>query len=367
MRKALIATSALAFAGAMAAVPASAADMMSVGVGGYMQQWIGYADRSDKSKDGGMDQQADSEIHFKGSLESDAGLKFTVHVELEGNNDGNGDTEIDESFVRISGSFGQLEMGQRDPISVRTHVSIKDVGIGLHAGDTQKWIPGAYLETAGHAHSQGDDLRINYISPRVNGIQVGLAYGADADNENRPTDAPVEGNDNSWAVGLNYTTAIDDSSFSFSAGHYQREQNADSACGTFMKDNEDYTYTNLGVGVGFGAFAFNVSWATRDNGAFTGADAATCVNDKAGEWDTVGASVTYTDGPMSLSLGHMTHETEAEKERSSTMFSASYSLAPGVAWKTSIFAVEDDTTTDDANMTVMNEGSAFVTGIALSF
>ncbi len=38
MRKTLIATSALAFAGALAAGQASAADMMSVGVGGYMEQ-----------------------------------------------------------------------------------------------------------------------------------------------------------------------------------------------------------------------------------------------------------------------------------------------------------------------------------------
>ena len=38
MRKTLLATSALALAGALAAGPASAADMLSVGVGGYMQQ-----------------------------------------------------------------------------------------------------------------------------------------------------------------------------------------------------------------------------------------------------------------------------------------------------------------------------------------
>ena len=37
MRNTLIATSALAFAGAVAAAPASAADMMSVGIGGYME------------------------------------------------------------------------------------------------------------------------------------------------------------------------------------------------------------------------------------------------------------------------------------------------------------------------------------------
>ena len=354
MRKTLLATTALAAAGMLAAGPALAADMLSVGVGGYMQQWIGYADRTDKSDDGGMDIDSDSEIHFKGSLDADMGLKFTVHVELEANNEddkgasGGGDnTEIDESFLRVSGGFGQLEMGQRDSIMVRMHTGIKDVGIGLHAGDTQKWIPGEYLETAGHAHAQGDDVRINYATPRVNGIQVGLSYTPDADNENRATSVPVEGNQAAWAAAVNFNTSVDETSVSVSLGHYQREQ---------ASPNDDYTYTNAGVGVGFGAFALNVSYAERDGG-----DKAS----KADDWSTVGASVTYTDGPMALSLGHMTHETDAETERNATMLSAAYTLAPGVAWKSSLFAVED--TTRAPKKTMDSEGTAFVTGFALSF
>ena len=138
----------------MAAGPASAADMLSLGLGGSMEQWFGYADRDDDNSEGGFANQSDSEVHFKGSLESDMGLKFTVHVELEANNeeheapDGKlkDDTEIDESFLRISGEFGQLEIDQRDAIHVRTHYGISDVGVGLSGGDTQKWI-GAPIST----------------------------------------------------------------------------------------------------------------------------------------------------------------------------------------------------------------------------
>ena len=46
------AAGALACAGVIAAGPASAADMLSVGVGGYMQQWFGMASRSDKDDKG---------------------------------------------------------------------------------------------------------------------------------------------------------------------------------------------------------------------------------------------------------------------------------------------------------------------------
>ena len=77
-------------------------------------------------------------------------------------------------------------------------------------------------------------------------------------------------------------------------------------------------------------------------------------------------SVTYTDGPMAVSLGHMAHEDDAGGERTATMLSASYTLAPGVAWKSSVFTVED--TTSHKNVTGgKNEGTGFVTGITLGF
>ena len=67
----------------------------------------------------------------------------------------------------------------------------------------------------------------------------------------------------------------------------------------------------------------------------------------------------------------MTHETDAGTERNATMLSASYTLAPGVAWKTSVFAVEDDTGGPDVATTADDEtdaeGTAFVTGITLNF
>ena len=90
------------------------------------------------------------------------------------------------------------------------------------------------------------------------------------------------------------------------------------------------------------------------------------VEDKSKNADVWGVSVSYSDGPMALSLGHMTHEDDAGGEREATMLSASYALAPGVAWKSSVFTVED--TTGHKNVTGgMNEGTGFVTGITLGF
>ena len=88
------------------------------------------------------------------------------------------------------------------------------------------------------------------------------------------------------------------------------------------------------------------------------------VEDESGQHDTWAIAIGYSDGPLSLSLGHVTREREDGNERTATMVSAGYVLAPGVAWKTSIFGVEDDTGGKDKGP---SEGTAFVTGLRIDF
>ncbi len=229
MRNSLVATSMFAVAGAMAMGQASAADMLSVGIGGYMQQWVGMAsvdDSAEMVKDGTA-QQSDSEIHFKGKLESDSGLTFSVKVELEGNSkDG---TQIDESQLTIGGEFGKITLGAEDPASTLTHHGGLDVGITLNCGDTHKWIGGGLagcshngFGTYGHGH--GDKNQIMYFTPRINGVQLGASYIPDAGQEGE-TKALNDNDDNAWAVGGNYVGDFGDGlNIAVSLGHYQRSQ-----------------------------------------------------------------------------------------------------------------------------------------------
>ena len=233
MRNCLFATASLAFVSS----PAMAADMLSVGVGGYMEQWFGYADRDDGAK-GGFKNDSDAEIYFTGSLESDMGLTFGVDVQLEANNgpkeythpvsgthnNPTGSTNIDESFAWVSGDFGRLEMGARDGIHARTHVAIQDVGVGLNGGDTQVWIPGGYFDTSGWWVGMGDNKNLIYITPRVQGLQAGVSYGVDAGDENKWAGAPVGDDNSTWSGGLNFQQNIGDTSFSFSVGHRNRSK-----------------------------------------------------------------------------------------------------------------------------------------------
>ena len=336
MRKTLLATTALAFAGAMAAGPALAADKMSVGVGGYMEQWFGMSsvdgmDEDGKAIEGGVAQQSDSEIHFKGKLEADNGLTFSVKIELEGNTHG---SQVDESQLTVGGSFGQITLGAEDGASVLTHHGVRDAGIGITCGDMANWInnlkgcgPGGF-GTAGHG--LGDKNNITYFSPRMAGVQFGATYIPNVGQEAQTAD--LHNNDaDAFSVGGNYKGDMGGANVAVSAGYYQRSQtmmpvalmsgsdagdrmpltagaledlqktvgkfNAESGLMKYKKEEtvmygtsqadaamatnrialaEDMmaskadamTVSNFGLQVGFGSFSFDVAYMTTDGGAY---------------------------------------------------------------------------------------------------
>ena len=350
MRKTLIATSALALAGAVAAAPASAADMLSVGVGGYMEQWVGFVDRSDSadaSVEGGISQWSDSEIFFRGKLEADNGLTFSVKIELEGNSqalgkDANGDT-IDESQLTVSGEFGQIVLGTEDHPAALMHYGNQDVGVGF-CGDsgwtgvtgcsrnnglgfgTNGWIVG------------GDEQKIAYYTPRISGVQFGAAYIPDHESED--ANRLPNGNDaDGYSVAANLQHDLGDASVKASAGHYQ----------VSMAGGDDQTFSNFGLQVGLGAFGFNVAYAEHEDGNGVATDN--------GDYSLTSAGAKYSDGPMAVSLTHMIGEADNGEEGNVTMLSMAYKLAPGVSSKTSFIAGEQGT----------KDGTAFVTGITVGF
>ena len=473
MRKTLLATTALALAGAMAAGSASAADKLMLGLGGYMQQWIGMSSVDAKDKDGkatavegGVAQQSDTEFHVKGSLEADNGLTFAAMIEVEGAGAG-----IDESYVSVSGDFGMVKMGTEDPVSALTHKGVTDVGFGINCGDMGKWINGINgcgpggMGTSGWG--LGDRNQVSYFTPRMNGVQAAATYIPNTGQEAEK--AALENNDaDAWAVGMNYTGEVGDASVAFSLGHYEASGNMDAvkllsgsnaagrspltvyqhethtkaikayeaardlmvakkggdvdasglsvlqtaaATGTnaiadatdmTMSKADAKTVSNFGLKIGVGSFGFDVAYLALDSGAYKVApmnnvqygaaprawdhdddpDTAkqivddsstnnnpdndyvgqTLVKDTSMDAETVAFGANYTDGPMAVSLSHMIVEADDGTQQSGTMLSASYTLAPGIVSRSSLFAAEKDGA-DGSSV----EGAGFVTGITLSF
>ena len=339
MRKTLLATTALAAAGAFAAGPALSDDMpkkVSVGISGYMEQWVGGSSLDGNGmNDGGSGVHSDTEIHFKGKLVSDSGLEFGVTVEMEGNEKATG--HLDESFAWIGGSFGELQIGAHDDASSIMHYGQQDVGIGMNAGDIKVWIPVvAQFNTNGW---HGDRKGIIYYTPRMGGVQFGASYAPDVNNAE--AGVPAHNNDtDAMSVGLNVQQMLGDANVAASAGHYVESQTG----------ADDRTFTNFGLQVGMSGIGFNVAFAGSDDGDDD--------MDTAKDFDEVSVGVLYADGPMAVSLGHFQTDYDDGDDASATMLSLRYTLAPGVESRTSILAAEDSGGT---------EGSAFVTGIKIGF
>ena len=99
MKKVLLGSTAIVAAGMIASAPSAiAAEKIKIGVGGYMEQWFGYASGDDNSTEdfSGFDVKSDAEIIFKGKTTLDNGISVGVNVQLEGN--ANAGDQIDESL-----------------------------------------------------------------------------------------------------------------------------------------------------------------------------------------------------------------------------------------------------------------------------
>lgn len=348
MRKALLATTALAFAGTLAAGPVVAADKISVGVSGYMNQWVGMTSieegmYGDTAREGVMDIRSNSEVHFKGSLEADNGLTFGVVVELEGNNSANEGTPekgrggvIDESFAWVSGDFGKLSIGAEDSVQSLMHTSVKNAGMDL--GEVRMFFP--ENEAYYTANWQADNKRLVYMTPRMQGVQVGVSYSPGAnENYGHQSDGDLADNDgDTWSVAANTSHDFAGGTVQLSAGYINKG-----------KDNDA---TNFGARVSMSGLTAGVAHLADDGG----------------DREMTAAGLMYTDGPLSVS-GNLGMNSKGGKDIGIAMLSAGYSLAPGVAVKSSLFASESEATqVMKGNGEMVDfEGTGFVMGIALGF
>ena len=358
MGNSLVATTALAFAGALAAGSASAADKLSVGVGGYMHQWFGFTsieegvydegedadgERVLTKREGVADIRSNSEIHFKGKLEADNGLTFGVTVELEGNNSGNQADDnqskggvIDESFAWVSGEFGKLTIGAEDSAQSLMHYGVPNAGLDL--GEVRMFFP--ENEAYYTANWPSDNKRVVYMTPRMAGVQFGMSYGPGAnENYGHQSDGDLANNDgDTWSIAANTEHEFAGGTVKLSVGH--------------IDSGPDDDATNVAAQVSVSGITAAVAHLADD-----GDDRKMTV-----------AGLMYTDGPLSVS-GNFGMNSEGRDDVSIGMLSVGYTLAPGVAVKSSLFASESERTTVIKNngKEADFEGTGFVMGITLGF
>jgi len=376
MKKSLMATTALAALGAVAvAGPATAAEKISIGVGGYMEQWFGYVDAKETGLAGpdrdGFDVISDGEIHFKGETTLDNGLTIGVNVQLEAQV--SGDT-IDEQFAYVEGSFGRFIIGSENSASYLMHYNVPSHGVTIDSGDATVWIAGGDFVSA-RTNGRGDDNdseKITYFTPRFAGFQLGVSYVPQMEQD---LDSVSSGNapngadgvrDDSFAVGLNFKRSFNDFSVAASAGF--QDFGDDDALTT---DAESYQF---GLRLGYAGFMLAGTYGQEDRSGASflapgmrAAIGAVSSQETVSEQETYSVGVSYASGPFGVSLNYIgaDHDFKApgiDFSQDTFELGAKYALGPGVDVKASALYLENE-----LNNTKEAKGFAVVGGLDLSF
>jgi len=395
MKKVLFASvAAIAFG----AVAAQAAEPVKLSLGGFANEWAGYASNKDSAtyttagKPVSFDTQDDIRLQFTGDTKLDNGIGVSVEVDTMGTQGYNSHTQngsnknVYKSFVAVSSVIGTIEAGEQDNVGALIHNSSPDVGgIGGQDGNWMNWIeaPAGFKETQQRTYA-GDDRSSNkviYVSPSFYGLAAGFSYTpslnpADTGHTTIVSSADVTAagvpQGDLYVYGLAYTNTFGDVSVKADVG----SGNANVA---------DLHVYQGGLNVGYKGFTVGGSYLKREIGSdknaastllgngttvATGAYLAEAAH-VGQSWD---AGVSYVTGPYGVSLTYF-HGTSANAGGSTTATSTStdkdyawtlagaYDLGPGVKLTESLFIVDYKGSSSANN----NHGFAAITGVGVTF
>ena len=390
MKKQLLTSTALVAAGVLAVSgPALAQGKPKLTVGGGMTQIIGVGSNSDAfdAANGsrvGFDQHSDGEIHFNGSVKLDNGITIRSRIELEGNSlpnagiggnvsnggqaAGTAEDFIDEHWMRIAGSFGEIRLGSGDPAGqamTTGYLGTWATGVGLlHAFDIGDWVtnPGTVsASTAARVDLTSDAEHISYFSPRFSGFQAGISYipstQEDVNNQRALTGAA---DTDGWSIGVNYVGKFEGVGVGIAAGYVETNEST--------VDRDDDSVWGVAGRFDFGGFRIALSWVDNDS-----QEAKSTGNTAAAGQETFEAGIRYSFGPNAVSLTYQdaqaTGNAAASQDDELQAMTIAYRrvLGPGVTFRvTGIHADFDDGAVGAAAAT-SNDGEALTTSIHVSF
>jgi hypothetical protein len=373
LKKQLLTSTALVAAGAFAFAGQAMAQKMSkptLTLSGWDEQIIGFANNDKPSTytgaGNGFDAQTDSEIHFNGSSTLDNGIKVQFRVELEGNTSTD---MIDENWMRVSGSFGQIQVGSTDNAAQQMttgYLGAWSTGVGQNlAFDVGDWIeqPTSWgyrgqttATTAGSIWrlqvASTDTEKINYFTPRFEGFQLGASYipGGSQDVNNTPA-TKNSGQHGGYTVGANFVRKFGEIGLGI-AGGYGEAKDAGQV------DNNKV----WGGGIRVDFAGFRVAFG------YVGQQTPTAGDHTSGhDYD---AGIRYTFGPNAVSLTGQKAKQETAVNGPSdkitqAMLSYRRTLGPGVNWLLNGMYAKYDGAASAGHLD--NKGTAITTSIKVNF
>ena len=288
-----------------------------------------------------VDQKTDAEIHFNGRATLDSGMKIHMRVELEAQEQGSravaGDW-VDEYFLSVSGSFGQIILGGTGgaPVKMLTGLSGSwATGVGETLSfDSDDWVPSAAGNFGVLQHSRldtGDGDKITYISPKLGGFQLGVSYVPTTGAENNSeidTDTTVN---NGLEGALSYSGKFGDVGFGAGFGMTQAQGGND------VSDADESAWLAAGR-LDFGAIRLSAVHKQTTN------------EDKMDQGQLTDVGARFVSGANSFSLvGSYGEMKNNEAKYTAVMASYARALGPGVKWHANLIWNQSESAVTDGD------------------
>ncbi|MCK5285389.1 MAG: porin [Alphaproteobacteria bacterium] len=375
---------------AVSATPAQAD--IDLELGGYMKLYGFYMDQDDDAIVAGESRDVDiirtSEIWVDGETVLDNGLTVGTHIEFEADSD---DWAINESYAYFSGGWGRFNVGAEDGAAYLLQVAVPSAdsnidglrqsvdSLNVDAVGNSNPLIGPITGLVNGALDYDQDLtdiddKITYLSPIMNGFQLGLSYTPDIDDMSGSAAGNEDDVDNTlgeaYEVSFRYEGMFNNVGVNFGAGytHVDLEEATVVADGDM---SDDRTAWNIGLDLDIGPFGIGVAYLEDDYGEVaTAALAATKHDDE----DKIVVGVDYTTGPFKLGLSYIdidnylgvdgnvaTDGVEADRWTGGVV----YTYGPGMTFRGSISHVEFDdvaglTTGDSVDATSLLLGTQII-------
>ena len=199
---------------------------MAVTVGGYYNSVV-YSQDVDETDKRDIGIHNDNEIIFKGKGKINNGLTIGFQVQLEGEG-AEQDDHIDENYIYVKGDFGKIEIGAENNAAYKQQVSAPKIfGWKTYDNNFATWANASSFDKPLMDGVDGDALKINYYSPKINGFQ--LSYSLTPDVSKKDGDTALyndSGSGSASAYGIKYSGKI--SSLKVKASYGVNEKDEDS-------------------------------------------------------------------------------------------------------------------------------------------
>lgn len=344
MKKVLLGTSAM-FAAGLIASPAAA--QLDLSFSGEVFFGAGVADEDDDdaaSRDHAFQSGGSLNIDARGT--ADNGLEYGARIELD-DLATDTDAEVDETWLFVRGSFGQVTLGDDDDAGNDFRVFAPGAGTGGFDGDYPDYLVGdlGSALVSSDAINTGDATKVKYATPSFSGFQAGISYapgsGTGGEDDNRLESAEFE---NVVSIGARWEGDFSGVGILIGGDYYYGD--GDDA------EVEDLNAYAIGAQISFGGFTVGGQWVDNDDSGSadnSGAENLVLGDDfgvlsgaiEHDDYQFWNVGATYTTGPWTFGVNYWSGEAEgvqlvsggADGDIEEDVFGAgiSYDFLPGLS------------------------------------